>query len=68
MTANLTTEPTANRDGSVVWIARGVAGGVPYVAEGDSQEDAEAAACALVYQRHAARTQNRIKGGPKCSA
>jgi len=60
MTATLTTEPTVNRDGSVTWVTTGTAGGIPYVAEGDSQEDAVAAACALVYQRHALREFRRI--------
>lgn len=49
-------EAAANRDGSVVWIARGTAAGVPYIAEADSEDAAAAAACALLYQRHAART------------
>jgi len=66
MTATLTTEPTANRDGSVTWLAHGIAGGIPYVAEGDSEEEAEAAACALVYQCHARREYGRINGGTTC--
>jgi len=60
MTATLSTEPAANRDGSVVWLAHGIAGGIPYVADGDSEEGAIAAACELVYQRHAARKYGRI--------
>ena len=62
--ASVTVYPEVNRDGSVIWIAHGHADGIPYVAEGDSEEGAEAAACTLVYQRHALRRIQRKEAMP----
>ena len=50
---NIRIEPAANRDGSTTWIAHGTAGGIPYIAEGDSESDASAAAAAAVFEAHA---------------
>ena len=60
--ASLSIHAEINRDGSAIWIAHGTAGGVPYIAESDSEEGARAAACELVYQRHAARTLAQREG------
>lgn len=48
-------ERAANRDGSTTWIAHGIAGGIPYIAEGDSESDACAAAAAVVCEAHGRR-------------
>lgn len=48
-------EPAANRDGSTTWIAHGIAGGIPYIAEGDSEPDARVAAAVAVYEAHGRR-------------
>lgn len=53
--ATLQTEPAANRDGTITWIARGTAGGIPYIAEGDTEADALAEAAAVVFEAHAKR-------------
>lgn len=52
---NIRIEPAANRDGSITWIAHGIAGGIPYVVEGDSEADASAAAAAVVFESHGRR-------------
>ena len=52
---NIRIEPAANRDGSTTWIAHGIAGGIPYIAEGDSESDASAAAAAVVFESHGRR-------------
>jgi carbon storage regulator len=48
-------ERAANRDGSTTWIAHGIAGGIPYIAEGDSEPDARVAAAVAVYEAHGRR-------------
>ena len=65
--ASIAVYPEVNRDGSIIWIAHGHADGIPYVAEGDSEAGAEAAACELVYQQHARRHIARRKEAPTCS-
>lgn len=55
MTATVTIEAVSDRDGSVSWLASGHADGIPFIAEADSEQNALAAACALVYERHAVR-------------
>lgn len=52
---NIRIEPAANRDGSITWIAHGIAGGIPFVVEGDSESDASAAAAAVVFESHGRR-------------
>lgn len=52
---NIRIEPVANRDGSTTWIAHGIAGGIPYIAEGDSESAASAAAAAAVFEAHGRR-------------
>lgn len=42
------------------YIAHGVAGGSPFVAEGTTEADAEAEAVTLVFECHAARRMRQI--------
>lgn len=45
------------------WIAYGVAGGVPFVAEGATKPDAEAEAVTVVYECHFARKLRNLAAG-----
>lgn len=53
-------EPAANRDGSTTWIAHGIAGGIPYIAEADSEPDARVAAAVAVYEAHGRRRRREF--------
>lgn len=55
---------TQNRDGRILWVASGMIGGVPYIAEGETEHGAVAEACTLVYQRHALRRIQRKEAMP----